>query len=201
MPIDESLMHFPGPSDPDSRFDYHCGHCDREVTGRVMSIYFTNNSRKDPISVFLLCPSCIKGSIWMKGNNIIIPGAKPGDRLQGLPQDINKFYEEARICFANNAFTATELLCRKLLMHIAVDKGANEGESFKGYIDYLEEKGFITPPIKNWADLIRTHGNYATHRMEAPSKDRTETTFMFLLQILRIIYEMDFKASQFNTKE
>ncbi|EEF78683.1 hypothetical protein MDMS009_2856 [Methylophaga thiooxydans DMS010] len=33
-----------------------------------------------------------------------------------------------------NAYTAAELICRKILMHVAADKGADEGKSFAAYL-------------------------------------------------------------------
>jgi len=44
-----------------------------------------------------------------------------------------------------NAYTASVLCCRKLLMNLAVSKGAKEGENFFKYVDYLATKGYIPP--------------------------------------------------------
>ena len=85
-------------------------------------------------------------------------------------------------------------------MHIAVDKGAPEGKSFQDYLDYLESKGYITPPIKSWADIIRQNGNESTHRLASPDKTRADNTFMFTMQLLRIIYEMEYRASKYTSK-
>ncbi len=146
---------------------------------------------------FMLCTHCEKGSVWIKPN-IIIPGVTPGDKLEGLPNEVNEAYEEARNCFSINSYTACELICRKILMHIAVDKGAEEGKSFQDYIDFLEEKEYITPSIKSWTDIIRQHGNDSTHKIEGANKERAKNTFMFTMQLLRIIYEMDHVAKEYN---
>lgn len=55
-----------------------------------------------------------------------------------------------------SAYTAVSLLCRKLLMHVAVDKGAEENLQFVKYVDYLQEKNWVSPAYKDWVDLIRT---------------------------------------------
>lgn len=96
-----------------------------------------------------------------------------------------------------NAFTASELICRKILMHVAVDKGAKEGEPFNTYLEALESLGYITPPMRTWVDLIRKHGNDSTHKLEPPDKVRAESTVMFTAELLRIIYEMDHMASKY----
>ena len=87
MPIDEGSISHLGPSDKNARFDYKCGHCDRNVTGRVVSYYFFKTSSSpfegfNSIS-FLICPSCSRGSVLhsIDDEEDIIPGAKPGDKL------------------------------------------------------------------------------------------------------------------------
>jgi len=200
MPIHENLINNISVSSPLSRLDYKCGYCDRIVSGRVVNIYSREHARPNfPHIQFIICPSCIKGSIWSE--NKIIPGTKPGEKLEGLPVEIEAAYQEARSCFSINAFTACELVCRKILMHVGVDKGAEEGQSFISYLDYLEERGYITPIIKEWADLIREIGNQSTHELIPPDADRTKATLMFTMELLRIIYEMQHVASKFKKNE
>ncbi len=83
-------------------------------------------------------------------------------------------------------------------MYIAVEKGADENKSFAYYIDYLETKGYITPPIKTWSDKIRSNANESTHEIIFPDKNRAENTFQFTMMLLRIIYEMEHKANELN---
>lgn len=200
MPIDESLISNISGSETYARFDYKCGHCNRYVSGRVVNIYAQErNNRANPIIQFMICPSCVKGSVWMQGD-IIIPGSNPGENLEGLPVEIDAAYQEARKCFSIAAYTGCELLCRKILMHVGVDKGAQEGQSFVSYLDHLETKGYITPTIKDWADLIREFGNQSTHKLVPPDKARTEATIMFTMELLRIIYEMQHVATKFKKK-
>jgi len=202
MPIDErSISHF-GPSDHDARFDYKCGHCDRNVTGRVVCIYNFRSSSDSILANsirFLICPSCSMGSVWhrIEEKEDIIPGTKPGDKLEGLPNEIEKAYNEARKCFSIKAYTGCELLCRKILMYIGANKGAPEGQSFVSYLNFLEQEGYITPTIKTWADRIRQFGNMSTHELTPPDKSRTEATFRFTMVLLRIIYEMEHLSDQF----
>lgn len=82
-------------------------------------------------------------------------------------------------------------------MHVAVDKGANEGETFASYIDHLQQQGYVTPPMESWVALIKQHGNLANHRLDPPDRKRTEGTLLFTTQLLRSVYEMGFIAAQF----
>lgn len=53
-----------------------------------------------------------------------------GHDLSGLPDDVHDLYDEARLCTSTGAYTSAVLTCRKILMHVAVEKGASEGENF-----------------------------------------------------------------------
>jgi len=64
-----------------------------------------------------------------------------------------------------NAFTATVLCCRKLLMHIGVEKGAEKGKNFIEYVEFLSSKNYIPPDGKEWVDHIRKKGNEANHEI------------------------------------
>ena len=136
----------------------------------------------------------------MAKGGIIYPGVLFGPNIEGLPADVNSAYSEARKCMSFNAFTSCELICRKILMHVAVEKGAKEGDTFSNYVTYLENLGFVTPPMKSWVDLIREHGNKATHLLETPNKSRAESTLMFTAELLRLIYEMEYISKQYSKK-
>lgn len=183
-------------SNKDSWYEYICGHCNTKVSGAVVCGYYA--SPKHTIK-WLLCPNCGNGSVLAIDGNVY-PGVPFGPNIEGLPENVLKAYKEARNCVSVNAFTSCELICRKILMHVAVEKGANEGDSFTNYLSYLEEKGFITPPMKNWVDLIRQHGNKATHLLESPDEKRAESTIMFTAELLRLIYEMEHISKQYIEK-
>lgn len=179
----------PDGSTPDAWFRYKCGHCGVKVSGAVVALH--ENIR------WLLCPDCGNGSVRdQKGN--IHPGVAFGPHIAGLPNDTAEVYEEARRSMSVSAFTGSELICRKILMYVAVEKGAKEGESFAFYLEHLEKEGYITPPMKTWVDLVRKHGNIAAHILEKSDQNRAESTLMFTAELLRIIYEMEHLAKQYK---
>lgn len=178
---------------------FTCGHCGTAVSGAVVAIHIFNNPPKSGNRTYIkwvLCPSCALGSTIINGQTF--PGTAFGPKVDGLPEDVEAAYSEARRCIEVHAYTAAELICRKILMHVAVEKGAKEGESFVSYINHLETKGYVTPPMKAWVDTIRLHGNASTHKLKAPEKERAESTVMFTAELLRLIYEMDYMAKKFN---
>jgi len=74
-------------------------------------------------------------------------------------------------------------------MNIAVGQGANEGESFVAYIEYLAASGFIPPNGGAWVDHIRTKGNEATHEIAVMSQEDAEELIAFTEMLLKFIYE------------
>lgn len=181
-----------------SHYSYICGHCNTKVSGFIVAEYKASGTGIREVQ-WLLCTDCGKGSVLNFGGNIY-PGVLFGPNIEGLPDNINEAYQEARKCMSVNAYTGCELICRKILMNVAVEKGAKEGDFFIKYIDHLEDKGYITPPMKGWVDLIKDRGNKATHEIETPDKERAESTLMFTAELLRIIYEMEYMSKKY-TKE
>jgi Domain of unknown function (DUF4145) len=172
---------------------YTCGHCGTAVSGAVVACGSDNNGFR---GYWLQCPACGDGSFLSREGNLF-PGAKFGPLIEGLPDDVKKAYQEARDCLSVNATTAAELICHKILMHVAVDKGAAEGQTFASYIDYLEKQGYVTPPMRGWVKLIKDHGNDSTHKLPNPQRKRAEGTLIFTAQLLRTVYEMEHLAGQF----
>ncbi len=182
----------PGGSSEESWLKYTCAHCGVEVSGAVVAYYRTIR--------WLCCPNCGDGSVRDQGG-IIHPGVLFGPEIEGLPADIAEAYNEARRSMSIAAFTGAELICRKVLMHVGVEKGADEGKNFAFYLDYLKSQAYITPAMDTWVDLIRQHGNTAAHVIEEPNRERAESTLMFTAELLRIVYEMEHLARQYQHEQ
>jgi DNA-directed RNA polymerase subunit RPC12/RpoP len=186
----------PDGNHPNGWYSYICGHCGRDVAGIVVA--FASDEGADHIIRvrWLQCPSCRQGSVFSKES--VFPGSVFGPMIEGLPTEVKQAYDEARRCLSVNAYTAAEGLCRKILMHVAVDKGAVAGQTFASYIDYLEQSGYVTPPMKDWVKLIKNHGNESQHQLKSPEQKRAQGTLLFTAQLLRSVYEMEHLASQFQ---
>jgi len=102
---------------------------------------------------------------------------------------LNALYEEARRCTGQNCFTGAVLLCRKMLMNIAVQQGAAEGLKFIEYVNHLAQAGFVPPNGKHWVDHIRKKGNEATHEIAVMSEQDARDLLSFIEMLLRFIYE------------
>jgi uncharacterized protein DUF4145 len=177
-----------------SWFPFTCGHCGRDGSAAVLASMGPNGN----MVRWLQCPTCGEGSVEADGvSSYLYPGVAPGPSLEGLPNEVEAAYEETRRCMSVNAYTACEGLCRKILMHVAVEKGAKEGDSFVSYVNHLEKSGYVTPPMKPWVDLIRQHGNEAQHLISPSDKTRAEATLMFTAELLRLTYEMDYMSKKY----
>ena len=171
-----------------------CGHCNREGTGAVVGM----TADSSQTIRWLQCPICGQGSVASEGTSTYqYPGLMAGPDIEGLPQSVEEAYDEARRCMSVSAFTASEGMCRKILMHVAVEKGAKSGQTFASYVSHLENAGFVTPTMKTWVDLIRKHGNESNHELPAPSEERAESTLMFTAELLRLTYEMEHMTKKY----
>ena len=182
------------------RIDIVCGHCNNAVSAYIVA---TSHPEEFVEGLHLRCDICERGSyleiITLNNQRVgIWPGSKKHREIDSLPKDVKSAYDEARNCFSVSAFTAAELICRKILMHIAVDLGANEGESFASYINHIEKEGYITTPMRPWADLIRKRGNAATHELEAVSEKGANETMEFTMTMLQVVYELPARAKKFT---
>jgi hypothetical protein len=105
-----------------------CGHCGRSVGAEIVAdavrsnVAQSNYVPKPNMVLWLRCPSCGEGSVRKNNSSMILPGALPGHPVGGLPPDVERAWKEARGAHSIGAYTAAEMKCRKILMHIAVDQ-------------------------------------------------------------------------------
>ena len=127
------------------------------------------------------------------------PGVAFGNKVDGIDdKTVENLYEEARDCASVNAFTATAMACRKILMNIAVAKGAKENLKFVQYVQFLADNNFVPPDGKNWIEHIKDRGNDANHKIEIVSKEDAEELLYFTEMLLTFIYAVParFKKTQ-----
>ena len=110
-----------------------------------------------------------------------------------MPEDVNDLYTEARRAAAAGAPTAAVMACRKVLMAVSVEQGADPGQSFVNYVDWLEEKGYIPPGGRAWVDRIRDAGNEATHEIPDIDEETARQVLSFTEALLYFVYESPVK--------
>jgi len=166
---------------------YICSHCGNSLASEK-GYTASPPGRVDILANIYICHFCFRPTYFDKEGNQI-PGSPYGKNVNNVPSEVETLYNEARNCTSCNAYTASVLCCRKLLMNIAVSKGAEEGLNFIEYVEYLSNEHFIPPNGKGWVDHIRTKGNEATHEISIMEKEDAEELITFIEMLLKFIYE------------
>jgi hypothetical protein len=172
---------------PNKNFD--CGFCGKGVSS--IKGYIIGQNRDGAGAVVggaWLCSNCLGPNAFAPDGSRF-PTPALGNPVAHVPDTLNMLYEEARRCTSANCYTAAVLLCRKMLMNIAVQEGAAEGLKFIEYVAYLSNKGYVPPNGKHWVDHIRKRGNEATHEIALMSETDAKELVGFLEMLLRFIYE------------
>ena len=178
---------------------YICSYCDQTLSSNQGYLAQEHNGRK--IRFLYICHDCGKPTFFDENRNQH-PGTPFGQKVLHVDSEhIEKLYDEARNSMQVNAYTASAMCSRKLLMNIAVVKKAKKGLSYAEYVDYLEKKNFIPPDGKDCVDYIRKRGNQANHEIEIISRKDAELLISFVEMLLKYIYEYPGKYEAVNPKK
>ncbi|MER8729203.1 DUF4145 domain-containing protein [Mesorhizobium sp. M1227] len=177
---------------------YTCGHCGNPVASNVG---YVRGSYQDgsgsPDAFVYICHHCYAPSYF--GQQGQVPGIRFGADVKGIDEaTVQQLYDEARDCFSKNAFTAAVLCCRKLLMHIAVSKGADKNKNFMEYVEFISAKGYVPPDAKTWVDHIRTKGNEANHEIVVMSEEEATDLLAFVEMLLKLVFEFPSASKKYS---
>jgi hypothetical protein len=161
---------------------FTCGFCGNLIAS---SLGYDNSGAKSWL--IYICSHCRKPTFFEGDRQL--PGVATGNSVGHLPVDIESLYTEARNSVAASCYTSAVLVCRKLLMNIAVAQGAGPGESFVKYVEYLADKGYVPPNGQGWIDHIRKKGNEANHEIVLMSKTDADDLILFIEMLLKFMYE------------
>jgi hypothetical protein len=166
-----------------------CGFCSHRVSSdKGYKLIGVNSQIPDQLAGIFLCPNC-GGPTFFTNEKEQLPSPALGNPVSQVPQTLNVLYEEARKCTTMACYTATVLLCRKMLMNIAVSEGAAEGLKFFEYVQFLADNHYVPPKGKHWVDHIRQKGNEATHEIKLMSEGDARDLLNFIEMLLRLIYD------------
>ena len=163
---------------------YLCGYCGKDT---APSKSYRAKSHK---GIILICSKCSKPT-FIDSYGKQTPKARLGAEIQGISNSgVAALYDEARECTAVGAYTAAVMVCRKILMNLAVDQKADEGKVFTYYVDYLADNGYVPPQGRKWVDAIRKRGNEANHEIEVKDERDAKLMLDFTSGLLRFNYEL-----------
>ena len=133
---------------------YSCGFCG-SLVGPDQGYLATQHNKT--LGHIYICTYCRKPTFFAGEKQT--PGALVGNKVSALEDNVESIFHEARTSFAAGAFTGVVLRCRKILMHIAVDKGAKVRLRYIEYVDWLDKNGWVPPGGKAWVAEIKDRGN------------------------------------------
>ena len=140
-----------------------CPFCNCRATFRKINEAIPSNIKGYMIP--LLCEGCNSVVIISLSDNKLYPTSMVKG-LEGLPEEIDKYYQEALRCMSADSPNCAVTLFRKTIHAIGIYYGiANIDDNKKLFeiIKKLEDDGHITPKIKNALDGIRDIGNDGAH--------------------------------------
>jgi transcription elongation factor Elf1 len=164
---------------------FTCGYCGNLIASEKGYYAYVEEHIEEYL---FICPYCLRPTYFDSSDNQT-PGPICGNNVDNVPDNVGTLYDEARKCISCNAYTGSILCSRKLLMNIAVSKGAKEGQSFVNYINFLSEKNYIPPDGKDWVNHIRKKGNDATHEISIMNREDAIELISFIEMLLKIIFE------------
>lgn len=168
---------------------YTCGHCGNKVSSdRGLCLSFHKDGSGVQVGGVFICPNC-KCSTFFTPDGDQIPGPIVGSPIKHVPENVNVLYDEARKTLSNNCNTACVMICRKILMNIAVAEGAADNLKFIEYVEYLSTQGYIPPNGKEWVNYIRKRGNEANHEIVIMAKSDANKLLHFIEMLLKFVYE------------
>jgi Domain of unknown function (DUF4145) len=176
-------------SAPNDKFE--CGHCGAVTATAQTIVSFLSTGftpQADPDRLIRVCTSC--GAPTYFAPNLQIPAPQIARDVEHLPPAVKAAYDEARRSFAASAPTAAALMCRKILMNIAVAKGAPENERFVTYVDFLAKNRHVPPGSDDWVEHIKDRGNHATHEIVPTTVDEGRELVMFTQSLLHFAFEL-----------
>lgn len=188
---------------------YRCHYCGSLVASHLgfqgwsHGPTYGNNGQLQAEYIYI-CSHCDRPT-YFNYYNTQIPAPATDEDVEFLPDNIQILFREARLAKSVHANTAAVMVCRTIIMHVAVERGAPEknkqGQSntFVFFINYLEEQSIIPKGAKGWVDKIRTLGNEAIHDLSIMTEHDTSLILGFTTLLLKITYETHGKLSQLNS--
>jgi len=123
---------------------FRCGYCgDQVASEKGYRLSQHHDQSGGPVGYARICPSCNYPTLFLPGG-LQIPGEAIGRDVQHVPDEIQGLYREARRAATEGLHTGCVLLCRKLLMNLAVGLGAKHNLKFIEYVEFLADQ--VTSP-------------------------------------------------------
>lgn len=161
-----------------------CDECRALVDAEVLSDYVVSSNFGPAFRFsFSKCPQCSTPLLASQEDDIPDGWEKP-QRLypseeeplgHSIPAPIRAAFDEATRCLRADAYTASAIMCRKVVEGICVALDASKG-NLAASLEELADRGIIESAILDWSNHLRLYGNDAAHNVnvqisEAEARD------------------------------
>ena len=176
----------------------HCPTCNAIVTVAQHGEYLYGNPREGlPVKAILAsCSECHEPlllgredygfDIWSDPWRMY-----PVDRSRlsaAVPETLGTAYREAMTCFNARAYTASAIMCRKVLEAAAAHLGIEE-RTLHQALKRLKEDRHIDEQLHEWASELRAMGNEAAHGVDLEvDRADAEDTIAFTEAIVNYVF-------------
>ncbi|MCK5043555.1 DUF4145 domain-containing protein [Candidatus Pacearchaeota archaeon] len=140
-----------------------CSFCNNAVTFR--QIGFEKNSSKLGRAIAICCEGCQAIQIYSISQKKIYPEIELKG-LEELPEELDKYYQEALRCISHNCPNGAMTLFRKLIHQLTIHyelSQKNDNRGLHEMIKKLNEKGHINEKLQKALLEVRDFGNDGAH--------------------------------------
>jgi endogenous inhibitor of DNA gyrase (YacG/DUF329 family) len=126
---------------------------------------FKINGIRSKDTVPLKCDNCGKNVVWDYEEKIVLPVASPSS-LSELPEEIDKYYQEALRCITALAPNGAATLFRKLIHQVGIYYDVakeKDNASIMNIVEKIEEEGHINKKLVEALRRVKDLGNDGAH--------------------------------------
>lgn len=117
-----------------------------------------------------------------------------------IPEILRNALNECIQCYKSRAYTASTIMCRRLIEGFCLVKGVKE-RNLETSLKVLHENGTINEQLFEWVNQLRILGNDAAHNIEAKySAEDAKDTLDFSIAVLDFTYSFKDKFEKFKSR-
>lgn len=172
---------------------FTCGYCNRSTSSdngyNSVIDYDNSDLEQEYFHTIYICNICGKPN-YFDSDGKQYPPEIFGIEINGLPNRIHDLYSEMRMAYSFGMNTSAIMISRILIMHLAVEEGAEVNLSFVKYVDYLLENKKLSKDAKDALNFVRNLGNSANHSLTEFTDLEVSKSIRIMGIILNSIYEL-----------
>ena len=180
---------------------YTCGWCGHAVSSEYglfkheqwIDVNFLNpmGQPQELTRDIRVCVQCGGATTFVKDEQY--PRPLLGEAMDAREKDVDvklivTLYDEARYALSQGAASCAVLMFRKLLMHIAVERGAARGLKFVQYCEHLKTTNVVGTPMHGLLARIKDGGNEENHEVVRATRDKGTDLLNLVTLLIKSVY-------------